>query len=119
MTEQWSLDWDSLAAGAGAVLASVDARGAGGRGLGAHHALHRRLGTVELADQLEVAELVFFTSVQFHKQNLCMYKGYDCYERKNTFICTAGELGSRIRHGLATSVTRSDLNKRVSEARLS
>ncbi|KOB68807.1 Dipeptidyl-peptidase [Operophtera brumata] len=56
VTEQWSLDWESLAAGAGAVLASVDARGAGGRGLGAHHALHRRLGTVELADQLEVAE---------------------------------------------------------------
>lgn len=43
-------------AGAGAVLAAVDARGAGGRGLGAHHALHRRLGTVELQDQLEVAE---------------------------------------------------------------
>lgn len=56
VTEQWSLGWDSLAAGAGAVLASVDARGAGGRGLGAHHTLHKRLGTVELADQLEVAE---------------------------------------------------------------
>ncbi|KAM3956726.1 LOW QUALITY PROTEIN: dipeptidyl peptidase 10 [Aphomia sociella] len=55
VTERWSLDW-ALAAGAGAVLASVDARGAGGRGLGAHHTLHRRLGTVELADQLEVAE---------------------------------------------------------------
>lgn len=56
MTERWTLDWGSLAAGAGAVLAAVDARGAGGRGLGAHHTLHRRLGTVELADQLEVAE---------------------------------------------------------------
>lgn len=56
VTERWSLDWGSLAAGAGAVLASVDARGAGGRGLGAHHTLHRRLGTVELQDQLEVAE---------------------------------------------------------------
>ncbi|XP_053618067.1 inactive dipeptidyl peptidase 10 isoform X2 [Plodia interpunctella] len=56
VTERWSLDWGALAAGAGAVLASVDARGAGGRGLGAHHTLHRRLGTVELADQLEVAE---------------------------------------------------------------
>ncbi|KAF9797740.1 hypothetical protein SFRURICE_017935 [Spodoptera frugiperda] len=56
VTERWSLDWGSLAAGAGAILASVDARGAGGRGLGAHHALHRRLGTVELQDQLEVAE---------------------------------------------------------------
>lgn len=58
MTERWTLDWGSLAAGAGAVLAAVDARGAGGRGLGAHHTLHRRLGTVELADQLEVAEWV-------------------------------------------------------------
>nr|XP_049701899.1 inactive dipeptidyl peptidase 10 isoform X1 [Helicoverpa armigera]XP_049701900.1 inactive dipeptidyl peptidase 10 isoform X2 [Helicoverpa armigera] len=56
VTERWSLDWGSLAAGAGAILASVDARGAGGRGLGAHHTLHRRLGTVELQDQLEVAE---------------------------------------------------------------
>ncbi|XP_045762120.1 dipeptidyl aminopeptidase-like protein 6 isoform X1 [Maniola jurtina] len=56
VTEQWALDWGSLAAGAGAILASVDARGAGGRGLAAHHTLHRRLGTVELADQLEVAE---------------------------------------------------------------
>ncbi|XP_046973505.1 inactive dipeptidyl peptidase 10 isoform X1 [Vanessa cardui] len=56
VTEQWSLDWGSLAAGAGAILASVDARGAGGRGLAAHHTLHRRLGTVELKDQLEVAE---------------------------------------------------------------
>ncbi|XP_063388192.1 inactive dipeptidyl peptidase 10 isoform X2 [Cydia fagiglandana] len=56
VTERWALDWGSLAAGAGAVLAAVDARGAGGRGLGAHHALHRRLGTVELQDQLEVAE---------------------------------------------------------------
>ncbi|KAJ0171534.1 hypothetical protein K1T71_013084 [Dendrolimus kikuchii] len=56
VTERWTLNWGSLAAGAGAVLASVDARGAGGRGLGAHHTLHRRLGTVELQDQLEVAE---------------------------------------------------------------
>ncbi|XP_061380627.1 dipeptidyl aminopeptidase-like protein 6 isoform X2 [Danaus plexippus] len=56
VTEQWSLDWGSLAAGAGAILASVDARGAGGRGLAAHHTLHKRLGTVELKDQLEVAE---------------------------------------------------------------
>lgn len=55
VTEQWALNWESLAAGAGAVLAAVDARGAGGRGLGAHHTLHRRLGTVELEDQLEVA----------------------------------------------------------------
>ncbi|XP_041968602.1 inactive dipeptidyl peptidase 10 isoform X2 [Aricia agestis] len=56
VTERWSLEWGSLAAGAGAVLAAVDARGAGGRGLATHHTLHRRLGTVELADQLEVAE---------------------------------------------------------------
>ncbi|XP_049879871.1 dipeptidyl aminopeptidase-like protein 6 isoform X3 [Pectinophora gossypiella] len=56
VTERWSLGWGALAAGAGAVLAAVDARGAGGRGLGAHHTLHRRLGTVELQDQLEVAE---------------------------------------------------------------
>ncbi|KPJ18468.1 Inactive dipeptidyl peptidase 10 [Papilio machaon] len=56
VTEQWALDWGWLAAGAGAVVAAVDARGAGGRGLAAHHTLHRRLGTVELADQLEVAE---------------------------------------------------------------
>ncbi|XP_037874079.1 inactive dipeptidyl peptidase 10 isoform X1 [Bombyx mori] len=56
VTERWAVDWGSLAAGAGAIVATVDARGAGGRGLGAHHALHRRLGTVELQDQLEVAE---------------------------------------------------------------
>ncbi|GBP83766.1 Inactive dipeptidyl peptidase 10 [Eumeta japonica] len=60
VTEKWSFDWEALAAGAGAVLAAVDARGAGGGGLGAHHALHRRLGTIELADQLEVAELELF-----------------------------------------------------------
>lgn len=56
VTEKWTVDWGSVAAGAGAVVAAVDARGAGGRGLGAHHTLHRRLGTVELQDQLEVAE---------------------------------------------------------------
>ncbi|XP_048484052.1 inactive dipeptidyl peptidase 10 [Plutella xylostella] len=56
VTEEWSISWGAVAAGAGAVLAAVDARGAGGRGLGAHHALHRRLATLELQDQLEVAE---------------------------------------------------------------
>ncbi|XP_047506073.1 dipeptidyl aminopeptidase-like protein 6 isoform X1 [Pieris napi] len=56
VTEEWKLDWGSLASSGGAILAMVDARGAGGRGLAAHHALHRRLGTVELADQLEVSE---------------------------------------------------------------
>ncbi|XP_050673083.1 inactive dipeptidyl peptidase 10 isoform X2 [Leptidea sinapis] len=56
VTERWSLDWGSLAASGGAIVAMVDARGSGGRGLATHHTLHRRLGTVELADQLEVTE---------------------------------------------------------------
>lgn len=43
------------------IIAQIDGRGSAGQGYLMLHQIYHRLGTVEVADQLEVAELVFLT----------------------------------------------------------
>jgi inactive dipeptidyl peptidase 10 len=57
VTEKWRVDWASwLAAGRGCIVAQVDGRGSAGQGYRLLHEVYRRLGTVDVADQLEVTE---------------------------------------------------------------
>lgn len=57
VTERWRVDWAAwLAAARGCVVARVDGRGSAGQGYRLLHEVYRRLGTVDVADQLEVTE---------------------------------------------------------------
>ncbi|UYV83622.1 hypothetical protein LAZ67_23001726 [Cordylochernes scorpioides] len=55
--ERWGLHWGAhLASQMGYVFAQTDGRGSGGQGDKLRHEVYRRLGTVEVADQIEVAK---------------------------------------------------------------
>jgi len=57
VTEKWRVDWGTyLASNRDFIVAQIDGRGSAGQGYTMLHEVYRRLGTVEVADQLEVAE---------------------------------------------------------------
>lgn len=63
VTKQWVLDWGtSLVSRWGVAVASIDGRGSGLRGVSNMFALNRRLGTVEIEDQI--------TAVRYLQDNL-------------------------------------------------
>lgn len=57
VTEKWKIDWNSyLASTKDYIVAEIDGRGSSGQGYQLLHEVYRRLGTVEVYDQLEVTE---------------------------------------------------------------
>ncbi|XP_058799577.1 inactive dipeptidyl peptidase 10 isoform X3 [Phymastichus coffea] len=53
----FKIDWNSyLASRKNVIVAQIDGRGSGGQGYKLLHEVYRRLGTVDVADQLEVTE---------------------------------------------------------------
>ncbi|KAJ8726850.1 hypothetical protein PYW08_015247 [Mythimna loreyi] len=57
VTKQWSLDWgSSLVSRWGIAIAHIDGRGSGLRGVANMFALNRKLGTVEIEDQISVTK---------------------------------------------------------------
>jgi len=59
VTRQWSLDWgSSLVTRWGIAVAHIDGRGSGLRGVANMFALNRRLGTVEVEDQIFGAKYI-------------------------------------------------------------
>nr|CAD7408676.1 unnamed protein product [Timema cristinae] len=57
VTERWKLDWNTYLAGnRDFIVAQIDGRGSGGQGYQLLHEVYQRLGSVEVADQLEVTE---------------------------------------------------------------
>ncbi|XP_048480893.1 venom dipeptidyl peptidase 4 isoform X6 [Plutella xylostella] len=57
VTHQWTLDWgSSLVNRWGVAVARIDGRGSGLRGVENMFAVHRKLGTVEVEDQIEVTK---------------------------------------------------------------
>ncbi|XP_054275243.1 inactive dipeptidyl peptidase 10-like [Macrosteles quadrilineatus] len=57
VTDRWKVDWNTyLASSRDLIVAQIDGRGSAGQGYLMLHQVYHRLGTVEVADQLEVAE---------------------------------------------------------------
>ncbi|XP_046609663.1 dipeptidyl peptidase 4 isoform X3 [Neodiprion virginianus] len=57
VTDKFKIDWNTyLASSKGAIVAQIDGRGSGGQGYQLLHEVYYRLGSVEVADQLEVTE---------------------------------------------------------------
>lgn len=57
VTDRWKVDWSSyLASARDIVVAQIDGRGSAGQGYLLLHQVYHRLGSVEVADQLEVTE---------------------------------------------------------------
>ncbi|XP_011502782.1 PREDICTED: dipeptidyl aminopeptidase-like protein 6 [Ceratosolen solmsi marchali] len=57
VTDIFKIDWNTyLASRKNIIVAQIDGRGSGGQGYQFLHEVHNRLGTVEVADQLEVTE---------------------------------------------------------------
>lgn len=57
VVNKWSLDWGSYLSGSrGVIYARIDGRGSGLRGDKLLHTIYRKLGTVEISDQIETAK---------------------------------------------------------------
>lgn len=57
VTERWKIDWNTYLAGTkDYIVAEIDGRGSSGQGYQLLHEVYRKLGTVEVSDQLEVTE---------------------------------------------------------------
>ncbi|XP_072156634.1 inactive dipeptidyl peptidase 10 isoform X2 [Bemisia tabaci] len=57
VTDIWKIDWDTyLSSTRDYIVAQIDGRGASGQGYQKLHQVYKRLGSVEVADQLEVTE---------------------------------------------------------------
>ncbi|XP_020280777.1 inactive dipeptidyl peptidase 10 isoform X2 [Pseudomyrmex gracilis] len=57
VTETFKVDWNTyLASRKNVIVAQIDGRGSGGQGYKLLHEVYYRLGTVEVADQLDVTE---------------------------------------------------------------
>ncbi|XP_036146942.1 dipeptidyl aminopeptidase-like protein 6 isoform X3 [Monomorium pharaonis] len=57
VTEKFEVDWNTyLASRRNIIVAQIDGRGSGGQGYKLLHEVYYRLGSVEVADQLEVTE---------------------------------------------------------------
>lgn len=57
VTQKWQIDWNTYLAGnKDYIVAQIDGRGSSGQGYRLLYEVYRRLGTVEVSDQLEVTE---------------------------------------------------------------
>ncbi|XP_048523201.1 venom dipeptidyl peptidase 4-like [Dendroctonus ponderosae] len=57
VTERWRVDWNTFLTGnKDFIIAQIDGRGSGGQGHQLLHKVYYKLGSVEVADQLEVTE---------------------------------------------------------------
>ncbi|KAF7993846.1 hypothetical protein HCN44_011115 [Aphidius gifuensis] len=57
VTDMYKIDWNTyLSSRKNVIVAQIDGRGSGGQGYKILHEVYYRLGTVEVADQLEVSE---------------------------------------------------------------
>jgi len=57
VTDRWKIDWFTyLASNKDFIVAMIDGRGSMGQGYAFMHEVYRKLGTAEVADQLEVTE---------------------------------------------------------------
>lgn len=57
VTEKWTIDWNTYLAGTkDYIITQIDGRGSSGQGYRLMHEVYRRLGSVEISDQLEVTE---------------------------------------------------------------
>lgn len=57
MTDRWKIDWSSyLASARDYIVVQVDGRGSSGQGYHLQHQIYKKLGAVEVEDQLEVVE---------------------------------------------------------------
>ncbi|CAH0717358.1 unnamed protein product, partial [Brenthis ino] len=81
VTKQWSIDWGtSLVSRYGIAVARVDGRGSGLRGVDHAFAVNRRLGTVEIEDQIAVARYLQQNTQWVDRNRTCIwgwsYGGY-------------------------------------------
>nr|XP_026491309.1 venom dipeptidyl peptidase 4-like isoform X1 [Vanessa tameamea]XP_026491310.1 venom dipeptidyl peptidase 4-like isoform X1 [Vanessa tameamea] len=81
VTKQWNIDWgSSLVSRYGIAVARIDGRGSGLRGVEHMFALNRRLGNVEIEDQITVARYLQQQTHWIDRNRTCIwgwsYGGY-------------------------------------------
>ncbi|KAI4468726.1 protease family s9bc dipeptidyl-peptidase iv-related [Holotrichia oblita] len=74
VTERWRVDWNTfLASNKDLIIAQIDGRGSGGQGHQFLHKVYYKLGSVEVADQLEVTEYLKDTLHYIDKRRIAVW----------------------------------------------
>ncbi|XP_022916114.1 inactive dipeptidyl peptidase 10 isoform X2 [Onthophagus taurus] len=74
VTERWRIDWNTYLAGnKDFIIAQIDGRGSGGQGHELLHKVYYKLGSVEVADQLEVTEYLKDTLHYIDKRRVAVW----------------------------------------------
>ncbi|CAL1688983.1 unnamed protein product [Lasius platythorax] len=97
VTEMFKMDWNTyLASRKNVIVAQIDGRGSGGQGYKLLHEVYYRLGSVEVADQLEVTEYLRDSLHFVDKRRVAVwgwsYGGFVAalvlaYPKQNVFQC--------------------------------
>ncbi|KAI7815344.1 DPP10, partial [Rhyzopertha dominica] len=96
VNEQWKIDWNTyLASNKDYIVAQIDGRGTAGQGLQLMLKVYRKLGSFEVADQLEVTEYLRDTLHFIDKRRVAVWGwSYGAYvsalalaSQKNVFQC--------------------------------
>ncbi|XP_072379446.1 inactive dipeptidyl peptidase 10 isoform X2 [Diabrotica undecimpunctata] len=74
VTERWRIDWNTYLSGnKDFIIAQIDGRGSGGQGHQILHKVYYKLGSVEVADQLEVTEYLRDTQHFIDKRRVAVW----------------------------------------------
>ncbi|XP_018575079.1 venom dipeptidyl peptidase 4-like, partial [Anoplophora glabripennis] len=74
VTERWRIDWNTYLSGhKDFIIAQIDGRGSGGQGHQLLHKVYYKLGSVEVADQLEVTEYLRDTQHFIDKRRVAVW----------------------------------------------
>jgi inactive dipeptidyl peptidase 10 len=81
VTDKWRIDWSTYLAGTkDYIVTQIDGRGSSGQGYQLMHEVYRRLGTVEVKDQLEVSEYLRDTLHFVDKKRMGIWGEYFNYK---------------------------------------
>lgn len=86
VSDRWRIDWNTYLAGTkDYIVTQIDGRGSSGQGYQLLHEVYRRLGTVEVSDQLEVSEYLRDTLHFVDKKRMGIWGKSHSQERTKSF----------------------------------
>lgn len=95
VTEKWHINWNTYLAGAkDYIVTEIDGRGSSGQGYQLLHEVYRRLGTVEVSDQLEVTEYLRDTLHFVDKKRMGIWGKWMLVDVYTFYCCSVDELVS-------------------------
>lgn len=102
VTDRWRIDWNTYLAGTkDYIVTQIDGRGSSGQGYQLLHEVYRKLGSVEVSDQLEVSEYLRDTLHFVDKKRMGIWGELNVFKS-----CSKVTYGLTIKAGLMEDMLR-------------